>query len=279
VNRPDDQVLVRVDAETMRVTETLPMPGIPSWEWGGPGMALGYGSLWVAGTGDSDDRRGRAVVTRVDPGSGNVQAIVDLRGRSGDDVAVAGGSIWVGVDLADESAAVARVDPNTNRVIAEIELRGDYVRRVVAGDGLVVVEELRGGGPPPLFEAIDPATNSIVAVKRGPPTSWVLDIVRWQGRVIGTVAESTVQGFVDMDPQTLVPSDPVGGQSGAFIAPGTDGIWFVGGGDRELGLFDPVAGTVRRFDAPIGTPVALAAEGDQLWVLQFDGKLTRIDLR
>jgi hypothetical protein len=277
VERDDDNVLVRVDPETMQAGQTVSMPGIPSWEWGGPGMTLGFGSLWVPGIAESKDGHGRAVLTRVDPSSGSVEATVELEGRNGADVAIGEGSVWVAV-FDDPNASVVRVDPMTNRVVDTIKLQTNYVRRVLVAGGVVVAEEMAWPddyGPYAFLEAIEPATDSVVKRAGGTEQFPLVDAVTWDGRLIG----STSDGFVEIDPRTLALGDPMGGSETMFMAAGADGIWFLGRGALELGFFDPATRTIQRFDASIGTPVALAADADRLWVLQFDGKLTRVDLR
>jgi hypothetical protein len=52
-----------------------------------------------------------------------------------------------------------------------------------------------------------------------------------------------------------------------------------GNGERldDLASLDPVAGNVQEYDVKTGG-IAAAASSDAIWVLSYDGSVTRIDL-
>jgi hypothetical protein len=91
-----------------------------------------------------------------------------------------------------------------------------------------------------------------------------------------------------MDPRTAEPTGPttpyprVYGLRG-FVASAGDLIWWSeypgGNGVRpdDLASFDPVAGVVQEYDVQT-VGIAGAASSDAIWVLNYDGSVTRIDL-
>ncbi len=85
--------------------------GVTSME--GPGLAVGFGSVWV-GTGDNN------MVIRIDAASSEILAMIELEGWV-EDVAVGAGSVWVALP---EDARVVRIDPATNEVTARIRVTG-----------------------------------------------------------------------------------------------------------------------------------------------------------
>jgi hypothetical protein len=85
--------------------------GVTSME--GPGLAVGFGSVWV-GTGDNN------TVIRIDAASKQILATIELEGWV-EDVATGAGSVWVALP---EEARVVRIDPATNAVTARIRVTG-----------------------------------------------------------------------------------------------------------------------------------------------------------
>jgi hypothetical protein len=281
----DQSMLFRVDPATSRVIDSIPLAGGPTWETGGGGLAFGDGSVWVVGAA----RGPQAILQRVDPQTDEVIATTPLGdGQIGADVSVDTTGVWVAIGLSGSShAEVVRVDPSTNQIEARIALKADYVRHIVAADGGVLVEESEwygNQGPCGFMTAIDPSSNTIITrVPVGTACStsrlWV-----WNDQIWATVEG----GFVRMDPRTAEPTGPttpyprVYGLRG-FVASAGDLIWWSeypgGNGVRpdDLASFDPVAGVMQEYDVQT-VGIAGAASSDAIWVLNYDGSVTRIDL-
>jgi Tol biopolymer transport system component len=281
----DQSMLFRVDPATSRVIDSIPLAGGPTWETGGGGLAFGDGSVWVVGAA----RGPQAILQRVDPQTDEVIATIPLGDEQiGADVSVDTSGVWVAIGLSGSShAEVVRVDPSTNQIEARIALKADYVRHIVAADGGVLVEESEwygNQGPCGFMTAIDPSSNTIITrVPVGTACStsrlWV-----WNDQIWATVEG----GFVRMDPRTAEPTGPttpyprVYGLRG-FVASAGDLIWWSeypgGNGVRpdDLASFDPVAGVVQEYDVQT-VGIAGAASSDAIWVLNYDGSVTRIDL-
>jgi YVTN family beta-propeller protein len=84
---------------------------------GAGGVAVGDGSVWVAGVGTSNEND---VLWRIDPHGEFASASLPVgAGPSG--VAVGAGSIWVANRL---DGTVSRIDPSANQVVATIKVGG-----------------------------------------------------------------------------------------------------------------------------------------------------------
>jgi YVTN family beta-propeller protein len=121
---------------TVGPTTVVPMP-VPetatSTRWCLCDMAVGEGSLWVAG--DAGDPR----VWRIG-GSGEIEATIELpvAPRS---IAVTGGSAWVSAPLDD---VVVQIDAGTNRVVRQIDVGRGAAGVVAGGNAVWVANQLDG---------------------------------------------------------------------------------------------------------------------------------------
>jgi hypothetical protein len=277
----DHGILVRVDPSADQIEARIQLRAFPTWETGGGGMAFGQGSLWVTG-GGSGLSGGEGVLQRINAATGDVEATTWLGGRFGADVAVDHNAVWVALFRDPDPAQVVRVDPATNEILDRIPLESDYVRRVVVIDGFVVVEEKvwpGGSGPITLLQTIDPATNRVTTTVGGDPA-----YPYGEGELVAVDDQlwlSSGDSFVHLDPRTLHPADapqPYGpGQCCMVFEAGDGGIWFVDP-NRHLDRFDPIRGLVQEI-ADLGdtSPIALSVASGTAWVLDYDGKLVRVD--
>jgi DNA-binding beta-propeller fold protein YncE len=112
------------------------------------GIALGEGSVWVAG--DASDRR----LWRIDPVRHRITATIELGFPPGA-VAAGGGAVWVTDQLGDR---VVRIDPGTNRIAGSIGV-GRGARGVAFGRGSIWVS----GAIDHTVTQIDPLTTEVVA--------------------------------------------------------------------------------------------------------------------
>jgi Tol biopolymer transport system component len=291
--------IVRVDPETHEVQAEIPVDVIPTWEVGGGAMVVVDGSLWVTG---GLDRPGAfnasgggadAAVIRIDAASNQVVQTFALGGRIGADLTFMDGQLWVllfGDESVDNSMEVVRVDPATGDVLARIPLTANWAHTIVAADGHLVVyeggeESVNVGGH---LTSIDPARDALVPAEipsrysEGGP-------VLWRGQVWA----ATEEGFARFDPlaseilegaQELDPSRFA--FCCGFVEADDRGIWFLGydgttgGTERRLDLFDPATGEVTELAAfDEGNPVAMAMAPDGVWILNYEGTLTHVELR
>ena len=255
-----DSVAV-IDPGTDTIVGEIPVGGRPA------GLAVGEGSVWV---GNRDDN----TLLRIDPRSLDVRAIGLSVAPT--DVEVGAGSVWVLSDW-----AVLRVDPATSDVVDTVPLpRGSGQQRWSHMEvGVNAVFVCSCFGPPGTVIRIDPATSSIVPVRRRPV--WMI--------AYGEGALWTLTGELDtieqIDPRTNTVVDTVSlgriGETSGWryrMTVGAGAIWVVA--PSALWRIDAatkrVLGSVRLDHHEEGSSVAT---GDgAVWVANSDGVVLRIDL-
>lgn len=165
---PSGGGVARLDPTTNKVTDNVRVKS-PI------GVDFGDGALWVA------SRNG--TVSRVDPGSGEVEAKIRVSAGGANDVAVdeKSGAVWFAVTGSPEDGAelspedydrgtrpkpnedfkLVRVDLATNRVVAEVPIEENAIEggasSVAVGGGAVWVTSVNGK-----LLRVDPATNRVV---------------------------------------------------------------------------------------------------------------------
>jgi YVTN family beta-propeller protein len=192
---------------------------------GGDAIALGAGSVWAAD---------RGFVTRIDPATGRILALihVDSTGNSG--VAVGDVAIW-----ALGFPGVVRIDPATNTIVATIP----------------VAQNVSGGGPSPTALAV------------GAGAVWVANRFVVSGGSLGHLPP-TMRGTVSrIDPATnaVVATIPVG-HDPFGIAADDGAVWVANRTGFTVSRIDPrtnrVVATIRIGNRPQGIAVGAGA----VWV-------------
>lgn len=281
-------IVLRIDPETDEIVATIPVDAVPGWAFGGAGMTIGAGSVWVTGSVEdpSDPPIGiDAVLVRIDPVSNEVSATIPLEGGKGGDVVVDENGVWVAVGN-EEQGELVRVDPATNEIVARIPIpykAEPYqdLRGVLAMDGVILVSQLTFENGRSAITAVDSVTNQVL----GTAVSSIGPLVAWHGEVW------TDNGYqlLRIDPRTGKPLGeavqlPEALAAGLLVADDR-GLWFLGydgrtgAGPRTLSLFDPETGEVQTFvDVPGIAPNAMAVGPTSVWVLDYHRALTRIAL-
>ena len=286
--------LLRMDPATGEIVARVPAESLPGWEWGGGGLAVGHGSVWIAGSvpspeeATSETAGSDAALFRVDPVANETVETIPLGGDFAADVEVTADGIWVDIFRGSQDAELVRVDPVSHEVAARIPLASSYVRDVLAAGGHVWVEEyaVHGStvGSGSSLEKVDPATNEVVATVE-------LNTASKFAVFGGDIWALTEDGFVRIDPgsaQAVGEPIPEGDYKfGANLAPDSGGVWFTTDdatqedGRATISRFVPSTGQV---DASVTlppetqTPIAMAVAGDSIWVVDYDRKLVRIAL-
>ena len=255
----------------------------PTWETGGGGLTAGAGSLWLAGAAAAPGEIGgvHAFLLRIDPETNAVVARVDLGTGSGADVAVNESGVWTlsfSVTNRSTQMLVTRVDPSSNAIVATIPLDASYGHYIFAVQGSIVaqtneVHQHTVAGT--VLNIIDPATNTIEG-----------------STPVGTYAlpAKAEDGLWALDGQTIMSIDPATGNvldswsisnTGDAIAVGVGGVWFLDPSHRAaINRFDPSTGQVDisvRLDRE-STPIAMAVAPGYVWVLNYEGTVTRVAL-
>lgn len=280
--------VLRIDPETHETIATIAVDAVPGWEVGGAGMTIGAGSVWVTGSVEdpSDPPIGSdAVLVRIDPQSNEVSTTIALGGGTGGDVVVDDSGVWVAVGDKDKGELV-RVDPATNEIAARIPIpykAEPYqdLRGVLAVDGVILVAQLTYENGESAITSVDAATDQVL----GTAVLSIGPLVAWNGEVW---ADNGYQ-LVRIDPRTGQPLDEIvqlrEALAASLLVADERGLWFLGyngrtgEGPRTLSLFDPEMGEVRTFvDVPGIAPNAMAVGPSSVWVLDYHGTLTLIEL-
>jgi DNA-binding beta-propeller fold protein YncE len=215
------------------------------------GVATGFGSIWVVGP---------QQISRLDPTSGRVIAIVPFSGDAHGLIAAGTNAIWA----TDGGPSVAKIDPTTNEVTATVTVGGN-VGGLITGDGDIWISTSSGDA------------GRLVRVR--PDDAAVVDeIAAPAGSLRFTAGSIWILNGVDVvrvDPATMAFERldlPIRGP--ATI---TDGyVWLISEGD----LLDPNDSAVVRIDAETGDVVAtvpvlraagIAAGDTGVWVLSEPG--------
>jgi hypothetical protein len=285
--------IVGIDPATGETVLETALDTVPNWEVGGQGLVVWDGVLWVGG--GHDGPGGGGAVLAVDAAAGRVFDQVVLDGQPVADVAVSEDGVWV-LQFGPgpgEPTRVVRLDPETHDVVGTVPLTQTYARQiVVAGGGIWVHERVSRGATvtESVLTRIDPERETVdLTVPLG---GYAAGFETVGGALWAAASSDDVANML----QRLVRIDPVTGEVldrhdlGPTVtvrdvfASGADGsLWFVGSGDDGFTLhrFDPGEG---RVDASVDlpgdlTPTALAATPSSVWVANYEGSVTRVEVR
>jgi Tol biopolymer transport system component len=288
--------ILRIDPKTHEVQADIPVEVIPTWVVGGGAMVVADGSLWVTGAldrpGAFNDPGGGAdaAVIRIDTSKNEVVQTFTLGGEIGADLSFLDGDLWVllfGDETADHVMEVVRVDPGTGDVLARVQLGANWAHTLAAADGRVITIV---GGDDAVNEdgrliVIDPAVGAASRIQMPSRYHSTTPVM-----TRGQVWVSLEPGFTRFDPLAEgfpEPSIPLPSRYATccgFMDGDDRGIWFVtvdsnGGTDPGLVLFDPASAEVTELATlDEGSPVAMAVAPDSVWILNYEGTLTRVDL-
>jgi TolB protein len=259
--------VVRLDPQTADVVARIDIAeadsAIPG---GGEGIAVGFGSVWVANPvfTDSDPRFPQGTtggVARLDPATNRPVDSVVFTDRTPTQVAVGEGAVWM-----TTGDAVTRLDPETLEIEATISVNrrpGDpfpVLTDIAAGEGAVWVG--LGVEPPHPGNAvarIDPRTNRVVA------------FVELVGRVGDVAIGEGAVWATEEEPEFVVRIDPTTNSEAARIdLPGADGL-ATGRGSVWAGFVD-LPGGVAMIDPSINQELrVITLEGEPTDVAVGEG--------
>jgi WD40-like Beta Propeller Repeat len=286
--------IIRIDPETHEVLAEIPVDAVPTWEVGGGAMVLEGGDLWVAGDleapGAFDDPGGGAdaAVIRIDASTNDVVGVFELGGANAADLVFLEGELWVlvfGDETVDHHMEVVGVDPASGDVTTRIPLETWWAHTIVAADGRLVVLESGASATnvDGVAVSIDPVTEGVTRADI-PSESFIPMPVHWQGQVWigidpGFARFDPVAGRLSGSAVTLDPND-VG--CCLLLEADARGIWFLSpdaGSGLRLLLFDPASSDVADLaTVDEGTPVAMAIAPNAVWILNYEGTLTHVEL-
>jgi streptogramin lyase len=148
VTRPNAGEVVRIDPLTNEIVAEIPLEGFPQ------GIAVGFGSVWVAASDPPDGANGG--ISRIDPRSNEVVRTI-LVPNLPEFVATGAGAVWV----TSNNGTIAELDPRTNQVVATIRITEGGRTIVAVGGGAVWAAEISGPGEDASVVRIDPETAEV----------------------------------------------------------------------------------------------------------------------
>ena len=290
--------ILRIDPVTNETISEISVETIPTWEVGGGAMVVEGDNLWITGgveaSGGFESPGGGsdAAVTRIDVATNEVVGLYTLGGTVGADLAFLDGDLWVllfGDESVDNSMEVVRVDPETGAVLTRIPLSSSWAHTLVTANGRLVTYEGgdRAANVDGHLTSIDPV-GGVTTTVDVPSRYFEGGPVLWRGEFWF----ASDRGFSRFDPASNTVMG--GGQAldpsrfafcCGFVEADDRGIWFLGHDGIQverpvrLTLFDPTIDAVTEL-VTLGdeNPVAMAVAPDSVWILNYEGSLTKVDL-
>lgn len=145
VTEADLNKVVRIDPATNEVVAEIALDGLPQ------GIAVGFGSVWVATSDPPDGANGG--VSRIDPATNAVVKTI-LVPNLPEFVAIGAGAVWT----SSNNGTIAEVDPQTNQLVGSIRVTEGGRMTLSAGGGAVWAAEIQTTGEASPLYRIDPTT-------------------------------------------------------------------------------------------------------------------------
>ncbi len=220
------------------------------------GLALGFGSAWVA-------CRNQSEVQRIDQATGQVVARIPLPGVSVWSVAAGEGAVWA---ISLRGSTVYRIDPAANQVVAQITLTAG-VPYIWAGGGAVWAADDDGKA----VLRIDPQANQQVRTllgRRRPGRLRVRRLLRLDPQPPGEHARpdrSSEQHGDALRMSRLPGMDAAAERIEAF-----GGALFVTGRGLDLLRVSPADGMILGQTEIGAGGIDVVSEGANLWVVPYE---------
>lgn len=234
----------------------ISVPGSPDWT----GIDDG---VWISNSVKNS-------ISRIDPKTNQVVAVVDVGSKPCAGLANAFGSVWTPV-CGDKK--VARIDPKTNKVTASFPMDiGDSEGMLAAGFGSIWIMTDKNG----TLARIDPAQNKVIARISIAPGSY--DIAVGEGAVWVSSTEKNLITRVDPAANRAVTTIPLG-KTPRFLAIGEGSVWALNQGDGSVSRIDPKTNKVIA-SIEVGVPGEggdIAVGEGSVWVTAIDVPMSRID--
>jgi DNA-binding SARP family transcriptional activator/streptogramin lyase len=248
-----DLTLARFDVKGRRIEQTIGLGLSPD------AIATGAGAVWALSRG----------IVRIDPAFGFVKSRTLPLGDSTDisvgcpcGLAIGAGSVWV----EDGVSTLLRVDPRTLAVTRRFDL-GQGIDGVAVGAGSVWVTR----GSPATLLRIDPRTNSVtaripIAGRVGVDTPYPIGVTVGAGRVWVLNGNTGTATRVDPTLDAVTATTKRISLNPIRIAAGAGAVWVADAAADAVQRIDPATSRVVSAIPVGGLPVALAADGDRVWV-------------
>jgi virginiamycin B lyase len=232
------------------------IPGSPDW------VAIGD-SVWISNNPKDN-------ISRLDPSSNQVGAVITVAKTPCSGLAIAFGSVWVPIC---SNGSVERVDAKSQKIIASIPSGvANTEGGITAGEGSVWMPSDANG----VLSRIDPATNKVVSKIPIPAGSFTAAFDA--GSVWITSTKNNLLTRVDAKTEKVLAKIPVG-PSPRFLATGLGSVWTLNQGDGSVSRIDPATNKVSA-TIEVGVPGEggdIAVGEGAVWVTAIGKPLSKID--
>jgi hypothetical protein len=264
------------------VDVTLPIPFPTS-------IVYGEGSVWVAAS--ANDGTGAGTVYRIDPGTAEILAEIEVASVpawevGGGGMEIAGGSLWIAGYLDDgDQGGLLRVDTSTNEVINTVPVGGDFAGEVAVDEHGIWVTVF--AEPSVQLVRLDRATLT-VDVRTSLDVDWAREILAVDGHVWVRASQDALLKVDPSNGAVVLRVDLPGGVTSMTTFQGAiwAATWKASSGNL-LARIDPATGTM---DLLPSDPMGNLVEGGEsgLWgrwdpgagtlgVARFDPVTGRVD--
>jgi hypothetical protein len=275
--------LVRMDPTTGEVIARIDVP-VPGWEFGGAGITAARGSVWIAAgpTGTDGTVEAGAALYRIDPETNSVADAVRIGDQSPADVWVDDTGIWVLTNAGADRMTVSRIDPDTYSVLASVQLATTWSQTIAhAGGHVWVFGSTQGDAPAETLFELDPETLALTDELQ--PTDGSAFFLTTSGDRIWFNHQGLRALDASTGEQAVGSLAPINECCAALTGDGTGGVWVLDPSGSRPGLWHSDAGgEVDRFDDSSfggnvdGQASAFDPDTDTLWVVHYDGTITRV---
>lgn len=288
--------VVRLDPNTGDIVARIPVQALPGWEFGGAGMTVADGSVWVVGSIGAGPTCCTAFVTRIDPSTDAVIDEIEVPGQVlfGADVWVDGSSVYVlSFVEGGTSLELAKVDVATHAIEWRVPVPGQWSQTVFFAGGSVWVlgthPDAHGPIEVDMLYRLDPATGALLG-QIAFRTSIYIPVL--QADTIWFRTEDGAQRFDATSAEFIgEPVQPAPGCcTGAFVSDGADGVWVMSspgaGVERSIWHIDAsgrvvASGTIedrQAFQDMQGQSHAFDPVTQTIWVQHYEDSVSRVEI-
>jgi hypothetical protein len=290
--------LIRLSPETGEVVARVPVRAAPGWEFGGAGITVANGSVWVVGEVGGGKTCCHAFVTRIDASTNEVTDEIELPGGQdfGNDVWVDGDAMYVlmFVDGAS-SLELAKVEIEGHTTVWRVPIPGQWSQTVFVAGGSVWVlgthPDAHGPVEVDMLYRLDPGTGALIDQVPLPfaSSAYIPSVAPetvWFRTNEGTQRFDASSGSLAGEPVSPGP----GCCGGPFAPDGSGGVWVVSSAgadvDRSIWHIDGsgsivASGTIpdrADFENMQGQSYAFDPLTQTIWVQHYEDSISRVEI-